>query len=74
MDKLSMGVLGLGEGRSVISAVKSSDMWELGNLCDLNEALCRERVQEFGFPRYTLDYEEMLSDPSIDVIGIYTRR
>ena len=68
----TMGVLGLGEGRSVISAVLNSSQWELGNICDLNEELCKERCQEFGLDKYTTSYEEMLSDPKIDVIGIYT--
>ena len=71
-QKLTMGVLGLGEGRSIISAVLNSRYWELGNICDLNEALCRERCQEFHFDRYTTSYEEMLADDNIDVIGIYT--
>ena len=55
MKKLRMGVLGLGEGRSVISAVQSSELWELGAVCDLNEELCRERVREFGLSGYTLE-------------------
>ncbi len=71
-QKLSLGVLGLGEGRSIISACLSSKMWEVGNICDLNEDLCRARMEEFGLSKYTTDYNEMLADPSIDVIGIYT--
>ena len=70
--KLCIGVLGLGEGRSVISAVQRSSLWELGNICDLNEKLCRERMAEFGLETYTTRYEDLLADPAIDVIGIYT--
>lgn len=72
MKKYVMGVLGLGEGRSIISAVLNSEYWELGCICDLNEALCKERCSEFGVNRYTTDYNEMLADEAIDVIGIYT--
>lgn len=72
MRKLKMGVLGLGEGRSVISAVQQSALWELKQICDLNEALCEERVREFHLDGYTTSYEEMLKDEEIDVIGIYT--
>lgn len=72
MKKYVMGVLGLGEGRSIISAVLNSKYWELGCICDLNEALCKERCKEFGISRYTTAYNEMLADDSIDVIGIYT--
>ena len=45
--KFRMGVLGLGEGRSIISAVLQSEYWELGNICDLNEELCKQRCEEF---------------------------
>lgn len=74
MKTLTLGVLGLGEGRSIISAVQQSKYWELGKLCDLNEELCKKRCREFGLDEsvYTLSYEEMLADPAIDVIGIYT--
>lgn len=67
-----IGVLGLGEGRSVLSAVLNSDHWELANMCDLNEELCRARQEEFGIVGYTTSYDDMLNDPTIDVIGIYT--
>lgn len=67
-----LGILGLGEGRSVISAALSSPHWEIGNMCDLNEDLCKERCREFNLTRYTTRYEDLLNDPKIDVIGIYT--
>ena len=72
MKKLKLGVLGLGEGRSIISAVCQSDYWEMGMLCDLNEELCKERCEEFGVSGYKTDYREMLAQEDIDVIGIYT--
>lgn len=71
-SKLRMGVLGLGEGRSIISAVLQSEYWEIGNICDLNEELCKEQAEAFHLEKYTLHYEDMLQDESIDVIGIYT--
>src|SRR4051812_10799265 len=72
MKKLRLGVLGLGEGRSIISAALNSEVWELAKLCDLNEALCKERSAEFRFPHYTTQFDDLLADASIDVIGIYT--
>lgn len=67
-----LGILGLGEGRSVISAAQKSPRWEIANICDLNEELCKKRCQEFGLTVYTTLYQDMLDDPDIDVIGIYT--
>lgn len=72
MKKLGIGILGLGEGRSTMSAALQSDRYELVMICDRNERLCRERAKEFDFPHRTTDYETMLTDPCIDVIGIYT--
>ena len=72
MSKLRLAVLGLGEGRSIISAALNSELWELARICDLNEELCRERAAEFRFPHYTTKFDELLADHRIDVIGIYT--
>lgn len=69
---MKLGILGLGEGRSLISAVQSSERWEIGGVCDLNESLCRTRCHEFSIDGYTLEYENMLADPEIDAVGIYT--
>lgn len=70
--KLKLGVLGLGEGRSIISAALQSEWWELVQICDLNEDLCRQRAAEFGLTNYTTRMDDLLRDPSVDVIGIYT--
>ncbi|MCC5842966.1 MAG: Gfo/Idh/MocA family oxidoreductase [Verrucomicrobia bacterium] len=69
---LRLGVLGLGEGRSVLSAALSAPEWEIGMICDLSEALCRERCREFGEMPWTTRYAEMLARDDIDVIAIYT--
>jgi predicted dehydrogenase len=69
---LGLGVLGLGEGRSIVSAGVTSRMWEVVQLCDVNEELCRTRCQEFGLSRYTTSLDDMLDDPAVDVVGIYT--
>jgi predicted dehydrogenase len=69
---LKLGILGLGEGRSTMSAALNSPKWTLKTICDLNEELCRQRGKEFDFHHYTTSYEDMLNDPEIDVIAIYT--
>ena len=67
-----LGIVGLGEGRSTMSAALNSEKWELKTVCDLNIEMCKLRAEEFGFTNYTTDYEDLLNDPEIDVIGIYT--
>ena len=70
--KLGLGILGLGEGRSTISASLNSENIELVQICDINLDLCKQRAKEFDFHHYTTDFHEMLSNPAIDAIGIYT--
>jgi predicted dehydrogenase len=74
MKKLGLGVLGLGEGRSIISAGLHSSLWDVVALCDLNEALGRERCAEFGLPERILtpSLDALLANPAVDVVGIYT--
>jgi predicted dehydrogenase len=70
---LKLGILGLGEGRSTMSAALQSEKLELRAICDRNEELCRQRVAEFQFPgRVTQEYQDLLDDPEIDIIAIYT--
>lgn len=72
MKKLGLGVLGLGEGRSIISAARNSKLWEVILLCDLNEKLGRERCQEFDLDWFTISLDELLADKKVDVVGVYT--
>jgi predicted dehydrogenase len=41
-------------------------------ICDTNLEACRQRGDEFKVFDYTTDYQEMLDDPEIDIIAIYT--
>ncbi|WP_443939407.1 Gfo/Idh/MocA family protein [Pedobacter sp. MW01-1-1] len=69
---LRLGILGLGEGRSTISAALSSKKFKLIQICDANEELCKERALEFDFQNYTTRYQDLLDNEKIDVIAIYT--
>jgi len=72
MKKMGLGVLGLGEGRSIISAGQNSSAWKVVQLCDTNEELCRIRCREFGISSYTTSLDAMLENRDVDVVGIYT--
>ncbi len=74
MKKLGLGVLGLGEGRSIISAGVNSDLWDVVRLCDINPQLGLQRCREFSLPeeRFTPAYDDLLRNDAIDAIGIYT--
>jgi len=69
---LKLGILGLGEGRSTMSAALVSEKYELKMVCDRNIETCKHRAEEFNFHSYTTNYQDMLNDAGIDVIAIYT--
>jgi predicted dehydrogenase len=69
---LNIGILGLGEGRSTISAALQSKKVNLKMICDVDLEACRQRSEEFNFNEYTISYQEMLDDKEIDIIAIYT--
>lgn len=69
---LTIGILGVGEGRSTMSAVLQSKKLRLKTICDRNEELCKQRCKEFDFANYTTNYEDLLNDAEIDIIAIYT--
>lgn len=70
--ELNIGILGLGEGRSTMSAALQSKKLQLKTICDRNEELCRQRCKEFDFANYTTNYNDLLNDAEIDIIAIYT--
>jgi len=70
--KLNIGILGLGEGRSTMSAAIQSEKVNLKMICDQNLETCRQRADEFKMYEYTTEYEDMLKDAEIDIIAIYT--
>ena len=69
---LNIGILGLGEGRSTISAALQSKKINLKMICDANKELCKQRADEFKMYDYTTEYQDMLNDAEIDIIAIYT--
>ncbi len=69
---LKLGILGLGEGRSTMSAALQSKKYELKMICDMKEELITQRQKEFDFYNSTNSYQQILDDKEIDVIAIYT--
>ncbi|CAM3745225.1 Gfo/Idh/MocA family protein [Mucilaginibacter galii] len=69
---LKIGILGLGEGRSTMSAALQSEKCELKMVCDRSLDTCQKRAEEFKFHQYTTEYQDMLNNPEIDLIAIYT--
>jgi len=72
MKTYRLGILGLGEGRALLSAADTSSHWQTRAICDLDEALLGGCRREFGVSHATPDYGEMLADPSLDAVAVFT--
>jgi predicted dehydrogenase len=69
-EPIGLGLLGRGEGRSIMSAALSLPQYRLVKIFDLNAQRCEAqrceaRCTEFGFNSYTSIYAEMLTMDSI---------
>ncbi len=71
---MTIGILGMGAGQSLLSAILHSKLARLGRICDRREQTAAGLLQRFNLPpeAFTTDYQVMLDDPEIDIIGIYT--
>jgi len=71
--EIGMGIIGLGMGQCVFS-VKSvpESTVRVRGICDTNEDRLREVAEENEVGLATADYRELLKEPGIDVVGVYT--
>lgn len=48
------------------------ELFEVATLCDLDEARLAKVADEFGIPGRTTRFDEILADPSIDIVNVCT--
>lgn len=71
MEKVRMGIIGLGRIADLnILGYLDHPHCELMAVCDLNEALAKKRMAEWGAKRYYTDYQRLLADDDIDAVEI----
>lgn len=71
VEKLGLGVVGLGEGISLIRGAAGSERWELRKVCDLDESLARSVADEYSV-EWTTSLDDLCADETVDCISIYT--
>ncbi|MBC2601730.1 Gfo/Idh/MocA family protein [Puniceicoccus vermicola] len=72
--RLRIGIIGLNFGRHILSDLDSgsaSQHLSLGAVCDLDAAKVQQYSEQYSVKGYT-DMDELLADPDIDVVGLYT--
>lgn len=69
MNKIKVGIIGMGFiGVSHIEAIRRIGYLELTSVADANYALAKKKADEYGIPNCCADIDELIADPSIQVI------
>src|ERR1035437_8128148 len=72
-EAVGFGVVGTGVwGETHLMAYSSAPGVKLVGVCDKNEALGRERAQQYGAEFFTTDYRELLARKDIKAVSIVT--
>src|ERR1700735_4009057 len=73
MDKLRIGVIGLGWfGEIQCEAIVGIPNLELAALCTRTPERLKAMATKFGVAKATRDYRDVLADPSIDAVSVVT--
>jgi predicted dehydrogenase len=72
MDKVRVGVIGLGMGRHHVAGYQTHPQAEVVAVSDLNEELLKEMGEKYQVSRRYLKAEEMLKEEKLDVVSVAT--
>jgi len=73
MEKVQCGVIGCGLwGESHARIFSTHPQAALAAVCDTNLHRAKETAEKYGAPAYYQHYEELLSDPEVQAVGITT--
>jgi predicted dehydrogenase len=72
MEKLRVGVIGLGMGRHHVAGYQTHPQSEVVAVSDLNESLLNEMGDQYKVKRRYLQAEEMLKAEKLDVVSVVT--
>lgn len=71
-ERLGLGVVGLNEGRTaLLGALRTSRVRPVAG-CDVSADTLAAVERDLPGIQYTTDYAEMLANPAVDIVGIYT--
>jgi len=70
--RLRVGVVGLGMGKGHVKGYQAHPRAEVAAVCDLNEALLKDKAAEFGVPETYTDAVTMFKKAGLDAVSIAT--
>lgn len=71
-ERLGLGVVGLNEGRTaLLAALRTRNVRPVAG-CDVSQDTIDALARDLPDVDFTTDYAEMLANPRVDIVGIYT--
>jgi predicted dehydrogenase len=71
--RIRVGVVGFGRmGRGFVSAMQASNDWEIVAICDAHQAARELAGRTVPAARIVSDAQDVLTDPRIEVVGLFT--
>ncbi len=72
MKELRLGLAGVGHGSTVLGANSADIPINVTAICDIDEIRLENVSREYGIADVTTDFSALVSNPDVDIIGIYT--
>ena len=73
MGKYNLGIIGAGMwGKVLANRFQQDERAAVTWMNSASETTARSAAEEFGVEKWTLDYRELLADPSVDGVAIAT--
>lgn len=72
MEKVRVGIIGIGIGRVHLQAYKKHPKAEVLALCDVREEETKKLAEEYGVPYVFTDYKKMLEMEELDAVSVCT--
>lgn len=72
MDKVRVGIIGIGIGRVHLEAYKKNPKAEVLALCDVREEEAKKLAEKYGVPYVFTDYKKMLEMDELDAVSVCT--
>ncbi|HEY3329994.1 MAG TPA: Gfo/Idh/MocA family oxidoreductase [Capsulimonadaceae bacterium] len=69
-DKIKVGVIGVGIGRTHLNAYKKLPNVQIEAICDINETRGETAAKDFGVEKFYTDYKKMLAKSGIDAVSV----
>ena len=68
---MKIGLIGLGRiGQVHLESLGAIDGVEVVCVSDIDETVCQQAIKKFNIPKYTLTYEELVSDPEVQAVWV----